>query len=198
MVEGKGTRNFDVIKRFMYDEPEAGQELLQLLADAVVDYLNAKIRAGCDAVQIFDTWAGILSPTDLDEFSLRYIRYICERLETGGAPVIVFAKGVNDLEKLADLKCDVIGIDWTTDIAKARAALGETKAIQGNLDPCVLFASKNKIRRETERVLSGFGGGPGHIFNLGHGILPNTPPENARHLVSCVRELSVRYKEHHS
>lgn len=198
MVEGKGTRNFDVVKRFMYDEQQAAHQLLQLLADAVVDYLNAKLRAGCDAVQIFDTWAGILSPTDLDGFSLRYIRYICERLETSGAPVIVFAKGVNDLEKLAGLKCDVIGIDWTMDIARARAVLGETKAIQGNLDPCVLFASKDKIKQETDRVLSGFGEGPGHIFNLGHGILPNTPPENARYLVSCVKELSSRYKEQYS
>jgi len=198
MVEGKGTRNFDVVKRFMYDEQQAAHQLLQLLADAVVDYLNAKLRAGCDAVQIFDTWAGILSPTDLDEFSLRYIRYICERLETSGAPVIVFAKGVNDLEKLAGLKCDVIGIDWTMDIARARAVLGETKAIQGNLDPCVLFASKDKIKQETDRVLIGFGEGPGHIFNLGHGILPNTPPENARYLVSCVKELSSRYKEQYS
>ena len=198
MVEGKGTRNFDVVKRFMYDEQQAAHQLLQLLADAVVDYLNAKLRAGCDAVQIFDTWAGILSPTDLDGFSLRYIRYICERLETNGAPVIVFAKGVNDLEKLAGLKCDVIGIDWTMDIARARAVLGETKAIQGNLDPCVLFASKDKIKQETERVLGSFGEGPGHIFNLGHGILPNTPPENARYLVSCVKELSSRYKEQYS
>jgi len=198
MVEGKGTRNFDVVKRFMYDEQQAAHQLLQLLADAVVDYLNAKLRAGCDAVQIFDTWAGILSPTDLDGFSLRYIRYICERLETNGAPVIVFAKGVNDLEKLARLKCDVIGIDWTMDIARARAVLGETKAIQGNLDPCVLFASKDKIKQETDRVLGGFGEGPGHIFNLGHGILPNTPPENARYLVSCVKELSSRYKEQYS
>jgi len=198
MVEGKGTRNFDVVKRFMYDEQQAAHQLLQLLAEAVVDYLNAKLRAGCDAVQIFDTWAGILSPTDLDGFSLRYIRYICERLETNGAPVIVFAKGVNDLEKLAGLKCDVIGIDWTMDIARARAVLGETKAIQGNLDPCVLFASKDKIKQETDRVLSGFGEGPGHIFNLGHGILPNTPPENARYLVSCVKELSSRYKEQYS
>ena len=198
MVEGKGTRNFDVVKRFMYDEQQAAHQLLQLLAEAVVDYLNAKLRAGCDAVQIFDTWAGILSPTDLDGFSLRYIRYICERLETNGAPVIVFAKGVNDLEKLAGLKCDVIGIDWTMDIARARAVLGETKAIQGNLDPCVLFASKDKIKQETDRVLGGFGEGPGHIFNLGHGILPNTPPENARYLVSCVKELSSRYKEQYS
>ena len=195
MIEGKGSKNFDIAKKFIYSDPTAVHELLQLLADAVVDYLNAKIRAGCDAVQIFDTWAGILSPTDLDEFSLRYIKYICDRLETNGAPVIVFAKGVSSLDKLADLKCDVIGLDWTMDISAARARIGDRKALQGNLDPCVLFAPKEKIRQETERVLQQFGFGSGQIFNLGHGILPNTPPENAQYLVSCVKELSIKYHQ---
>lgn len=193
MVEGKGSKNFDTIKQFIYREPAAAHELLQMLADSVVDYLNAKIRAGCDAVQIFDTWAGILSPWDLEEFSLRYIKYICERLETNGAPVIVFAKGVNALDKLADLKCDVIGLDWTMDIGAARAAIGSGKALQGNLDPCVLFAPKDKIGQETERVLERFGSGSGHIFNLGHGILPTTPVENTQYLVSSVKELSIKY-----
>ena len=195
MIEGKGSKNFDIAKKFIYSDPTAVHELLQLLADAVIDYLNAKIRSGCDAVQIFDTWAGILSPTDLDEFSLRYIKYICERLETNGAPVIVFAKGVSSLDKLADLKCDVIGLDWTMDISAARAKIGDRKALQGNLDPCVLFAPKEKIRQETERILERFGSGSGHIFNLGHGILPNTPPENAQYLVSCVKELSIKYHQ---
>ena len=193
MVEGKGSKNFDNAKRFIYNEPEAAHILLQVLADAVVDYLNAKIRAGCDAVQIFDTWAGILSPSDLEEFSLRYIRYICERLETNGAPVIVFAKGVNAFERLAELNCDVIGLDWTQDIGKVRSEIGASKSLQGNLDPCVLFASQDHIKRETERILAGYGKGSGHIFNLGHGILPATPPENAKFLVSCVKELSIEY-----
>lgn len=193
MVEGKGSRNFDVIKRFIYSDPAPAHQLLQILADSVVEYLNAKIRAGCDAVQIFDTWAGILSPWDLEEFSLRYIRYICDRLETNGAPVIVFAKGVNQLDKLASIKCDVIGLDWTMDIGSARAEIGAEKALQGNLDPCILFASKEKIRLETERVLEGFGSGSGHIFNLGHGILPTTSVENTQYLVSCVKKLSVKY-----
>jgi uroporphyrinogen decarboxylase len=194
MVEGKGTKNFDQIKRFIYNEPAAAHELLQKLSDAVVEYLNAKIRAGCDAVQIFDTWAGILSPWAFEEFSLRYISYICERLETNGAPVIVFAKGINDTAKLAGLKCDVLGIDWTKDIGEARSQAGG-KAVQGNLDPCVLFASKEKIRQETERILERFGHGSGHVFNLGHGILPNTDPENAKYLVSCVKDLSIKYHE---
>ena len=195
MVEGKGSKNFDTVKQFVYNDPETAHQLLQILADAVVDYLNAKIRAGCDAVQIFDTWAGILSPWDLEEFSLRYIRYICERLETNGAPVIVFAKGVNAFAKLVELKCDVIGLDWTQDIGQVRSAIGENKALQGNLDPCVLFASKERIRQETERILERFGIGSGHVFNLGHGILPTTPVDNARHLVSCVKELSIKYHQ---
>ena len=193
MVEGTGSKSFDKIKSLMYTDPATAHELLQILADAVVDYLNAKIRAGCDAVQIFDTWAGILSPWDLEEFSLKYIRYICERLETNGAPVIVFAKGVTDLSKLAGIKCDVIGLDWTFDIGDARAEIGGSKALQGNLDPCVLFAPKEKIRLETERILVRFVRGEGHVFNLGHGILPKTPVENTQYLVSCLRELSGKY-----
>jgi uroporphyrinogen decarboxylase len=195
MIEGKGSKSFDTVKTFAYTEPAILHELLMKLSDAVVDYLNAKIRAGCDAVQIFDTWAGILSRPDLEEFSLRYIRYICERLETNGVPVIVFAKGVQDLEKMAELKCDVIGLDWTMDISDARVRIGETRALQGNLDPCVLFAPKEKIRSEVQRILGGYGHGSGHIFNLGHGILPTTPVENARYLVSCVKELSIQYHQ---
>ncbi len=195
MVEGKGSKSFDVIKSFIYTEPAAAHELLNILADAVVDYLNAKIKAGCDAVQIFDTWAGILAPGDLEEFSLKYIKYICDRLETNGAPVIVFAKGVNSLNKLADLNCDVLGLDWTMDIGEVRNKIGAKKVIQGNLDPCVLFAPQEKIKQETEKILSKFGNGSGHIFNLGHGILPKTPVDNTKYLVKCVKELSVKYHQ---
>ncbi|MDQ6786737.1 MAG: uroporphyrinogen decarboxylase [Acidobacteriota bacterium] len=192
MVEGKGSKNFEIIKSLTYREPETAHKLLQKLADAVVEYLNAKIRAGCDAVQIFDTWAGNLSPSDFEEFSFRYLKYICERLETNGAPVIVFAKGINNLQTLADLKCDVLGVDWTKDIGEVKRQIGDRKALQGNLDPCVLFAPKEKIRMETEKILQRFGNDAGHIFNLGHGILPKTPVENAKYLVDCVKELSIK------
>ena len=195
MIEGGSSKNFDKIKLFAYTDPGAAHELLQLLADAVVEYLNAKIRAGCDAIQIFDTWAGILSPNDLEEFSLRYIEYICDHLETNGAPVIVFAKGVSTFSRLARMKCDVIGVDWTSDIGDVRNEIRGEKAIQGNLDPCVLFAPKEKIRMEVERILESYGEGPGHVFNLGHGILPTTPVDNAAYLVGCVKELSTKY--HH-
>jgi uroporphyrinogen decarboxylase len=192
MVEGKGSKNFEIVKSLIYREPATAHKLLQKLAESVIEYLNAKIRAGCDAVQIFDTWAGNLSPSDFAEFSLFYLKYICENLETNGAPVIVFAKGVGDLESLADLKCDVLGVDWAKDIGKVKAQIGGRKVLQGNLDPCVLFAPKEKIRAEIERILQNFGNGGGHIFNLGHGILPQTPVENAKFLVDCVKELSIK------
>jgi uroporphyrinogen decarboxylase len=194
MVEGKGSKNFDVVKAFIYRHPDLAHRLLQRLADTVVDYLNAKIRAGCDAVQIFDTWAGILSPSDFEEFSLRYIRYICDNLKTAGVPVIVFAKGVSSYQALAGLKCDSLGVDWTKNIGDVRHEIGGSKALQGNMDPTVLFAPREKIRLETERVLRSYGSGPGHVFNLGHGILPATPVENARYFVKCVRELSAAAK----
>jgi len=193
MVEGKVSKSFERIKSLIYADPIAAHKLLEILADAVVNYLNAKIRAGCDAIQIFDTWAGTLSPWDFEEFSLRYIRSICERLETSGAPVVIFAKGARDLSAIANLKCDVIGLDWTFDIGAARAEIGSTKALQGNLDPCVLFAPKEKIKLEVERILERFGTGTGHVFNLGHGILPKTPVENAQFLVNCVKEMSSKY-----
>jgi uroporphyrinogen decarboxylase len=193
MVEGKGSKNFDVVKTFIYQEPAAAHRLLQTLADAVVEYLNAKIAAGCNAVQIFDTWAGILSPSDFEEFSLKYIRYICDNLKTNGAPVIVFAKGVSSYARLAEIKCDSLGVDWSKEIGAVRAEINGGKALQGNLDPTVLFAPKEKIRQETERVLRSYGRGTGHVFNLGHGILPKTPVESTQYFVECVKELSAKY-----
>lgn len=195
MVEGGGSKNFSLIKSFVFNEPDAAHRLLQIMADAVVEYLNAKIAAGCDAVQIFDTWASLLSPNDFEEFSLRYIRYICERLETNGAPVIVFAKGVGSFAALGDLKCDVLGVDWTKDLGMVRREIDGQKALQGNLDPTVLFAPKKTIRQQTELILKSYGNATGHIFNLGHGILPTTPVENARYLVECVKELSVNSQD---
>ena len=126
-------------------------------------------------------------------YSLSYIRYICENLETNGAPVIVFAKGVSSYANLAQLKCDVLGVDWSRNIGDVRAEIGGTKGLQGNLDPTILFAPKEQIREETERVLRSYGAdGTGHIFNLGHGITPKTPVENTQYFVECVKELSAR------
>lgn len=195
MIEGGSSKNFETVKSFMYNAPGAMHKLLQILADAVVGYLNAKIAAGCDAVQIFDTWAGILSPSDFEEFSLRYIRYICDNLETNGAPVIVFAKGVNSYAQLAELKCDSLGVDWTKELGAVRKEINSAKALQGNMDPTVLFAPKEKIRAETERVLQSYGHGAGHVFNLGHGITPKTPVASTQYFVECVKELSAKYHQ---
>ncbi len=192
MIEGGSSKNFDKAKGMMYAEPEAMHRLLQILADAVIEYLNAKIAAGCHAVQIFDTWAGVLAPNDLEEFSLRYIDYICANIDTGGAPVIVFAKGMRSYKRISDMKCDVMGVDWVSDIGMVKQEIGDSKALQGNLDPCVLLGPQLVIEREVKRILDAYGDGPGHIFNLGHGILPPTPVENAKFLVSCVKELSIR------
>ncbi|MFA3782380.1 uroporphyrinogen decarboxylase [Melioribacteraceae bacterium 4301-Me] len=194
MVEGGGTKNFSEIKKFIYNQPKTAHQLLDKIARAVTNYLSAKIEAGADAIQIFDTWGGILSPTDYQEFSLQYITQIISELKRNSEPVIIFAKGVhNNLKQLADTKADVISIDWTISLEKARKEIGNKVALQGNLDPTVLYANKNKIKQEAIKVLESFGKGDGHIFNLGHGISPDIPPENAKYLVTTVKKESKRF-----
>lgn len=194
MVEGKGSKNFSEIKKFIYNEPKLAHKTLNLLADSAADYLNAQIESGADAVQIFDTWGGILSQDDFVEFSLSYISKIIDALKRKDEPVIVFAKGVHyKLRKLAKCGADVIGLDWTMDLGKARNKIGDKVALQGNLDPSVLYGSKEKIKKEIIKVLESFGEGNGHIFNLGHGILPDVDPGKAKYLVKVVKEESKRY-----
>lgn len=191
MVEGGGSKNFSEIKKFIYNQPKAAHQLLDKIADAVTKYLSAKIEAGADAVQIFDTWGGLLSPSDFEEFSLRYIEKIISQIKRKNEPVIVFAKGVHHkLNKLANCGADVIGLDWTMDIGKVRSRIGNMVALQGNLDPTILYADKDRIKKEAVKILKSFGKHNGHIFNLGHGILPDVLPENAKYLVDVVREES--------
>ncbi|MEW6653544.1 MAG: uroporphyrinogen decarboxylase [Bacteroidota bacterium] len=193
MVEGGGSKNFSEIKKFIYNQPKAAHKLLERIADGVAEYLSAKIEAGASAVQIFDTWGGILSPNDFEEFSLQYIQRIISQIKRKDEPVIVFAKGVHyKLNKLADSGADVIGLDWTMDIGKVRSKIGKKVALQGNLDPTVLYGSEDKIRREAASVLKSFGKHNGHIFNLGHGILPDISPDKAKFLVEVVKEESVK------
>jgi uroporphyrinogen decarboxylase len=194
MVEGHGSKSFSKVKKMIYNNPELAHKLLEKISDAVTDYLNAQIDAGVHAVQIFDTWAGILTPRDFLVFSLHYVSKIISQLQRNGQPVIYFPKGVHYRTRtVGDCGADVIGLDWTMDVSKTRDKIGKKCAIQGNLDPTVLYAEKNFIRREVRKVLENFGPGEGHIFNLGHGILPDIDPDNAKAMVDFVKEESLKY-----
>ncbi|MEW7979485.1 MAG: uroporphyrinogen decarboxylase [Candidatus Sedimenticola endophacoides] len=200
MVEGGGTKNFAQVKGMMFDQPTLMHDLLGKVADAVTAYLNAQIAAGAQAAMIFDTWGGVLSPRDYQTFSLDYMSRIVAGLtrESEGrrVPVILFTKnGGQWLERMADSGCDALGIDWTTDLADARARVHGRVALQGNIDPCILYADPERIREEVARVLASYGQGPGHVFNLGHGIHPNVNPEHAAALVEAVHELSRPYHQ---
>ncbi len=191
MVEGKGSKNFSEIKKFIYRNPIAAHEALAKLADAVAAYLSAKIESGVNAVQIFDTWGGLLSENDFREFSLAYMQRVISQLKRTNQPVIVFAKGVHhSLNLMAGSGADMIGLDWTMDLGSVRKQIGKKVSLQGNLDPTVLYGDENFIRSEAVKVLNSFGSGSGHVFNLGHGILPDIAPENAKALVNIVHEES--------
>ncbi|MFN2286848.1 MAG: uroporphyrinogen decarboxylase [Chromatocurvus sp.] len=198
MVEGGGSKDHARVKAMAYDQPELMHKLLSLLADAVADYLCAQIDAGAQAVQIFDTWGGALSAAGYKTFSLKYMQRIISRLpgevEGRRVPVIVFTKGGGQwLPGIADCGAQAVGIDWTTDIASARAAVGDRVALQGNMDPSMLFASPARIREEVAAILEGFGHGPGHVFNLGHGVTPGVNPDHVAAFVDAVQELSPQY-----
>jgi uroporphyrinogen decarboxylase len=194
MVEGHGSRNFRYIKEMMYDHPALTHRLLDKLTRAVTAYLKAQIEAGAQAVQIFDTWGGILTVDAFREFSLPYIERIVHEVAPAGAPVIVFAKDCgHSLREIAGTGCSVVGLDWSIDIGAARAEIGGAVALQGNLDPTILYASPEKIRQEVKSVLKKFGRGPGHVFNLGHGILPDIPVDHVKAFIQAVREESVHY-----
>jgi len=194
MVEGGGSKNFSEIKKFIYNQPDAAHKLLDLLADIVANYLSAKIESGANAVQIFDTWGGILSPDDFAQFSLQYITKVISKIKRSSEPVIVFAKGVHyKLDDLASCGADVIGLDWTMNLKNVRNMIGSNVALQGNLDPTILYSPKEKILNEALKVLESFGKGNGHIFNLGHGILPDVNPDHLKYLVEVVKKESVRF-----
>ena len=197
MVEGGSSKDFRNLKAMVYSQPELAHQLLDKLARSVTDYLNAQIRAGAQAVQIFDTWGGALSSEAYKAFSLRYMQQIVAGLirEHDGrkVPVILFTKnGGLWLEDIAATGCDALGLDWTINIGKARERVGDRVALQGNMDPAVLYASPQAIRTEVKRILDDFGPNPGHIFNLGHGITPEVDPENARVFIEAVHEFSER------
>ncbi|MBI3773186.1 MAG: uroporphyrinogen decarboxylase [Gammaproteobacteria bacterium] len=198
MVEGSGTKEFAKIKGMMYDQPALCHQLLDVTARSVISYLNAQVAAGAQALMIFDTWGGVLTPRDYKEFSLRYMAQIVDGLtreaEGRKVPVILFTKGGGAwLEDMAATGCDALGVDWTIDIGEARKRVGNKVALQGNMDPSVLYASPERIHREVGAILASFGPGNGHVFNLGHGIHQHVEPERARAFVDAVHELSAQY-----
>lgn len=194
MVEGHGSKNFHTMKNFISEKPKQAHQLLDKLAVTVGDYLNAQIEAGAQAVQIFDTWGGILAPDQFKEYSLRYVEQIVASIARSDIPIIVFCKDCGHcLDAIASCGCHVVGLDWTIDIGLARTQIGAKAALQGNMDPAVLLTSVERIRQEVVAILEKFGYGSGHIFNLGHGILPETPVEHAKAFVQIVKEESVNY-----
>ncbi|MBI4530396.1 MAG: uroporphyrinogen decarboxylase [Candidatus Latescibacteria bacterium] len=191
-VEGGGSRHYENTKMLMYRDKGAWHALMERLTHLLTGYINGQIAAGADVVQVFDSWVGCLSPDDYAEFVLPYTKRLIGGI-TRPTPVIHFATGNPSLlELIKQAGGDVIGLDWRVDLADARVRLGDDVAVMGNLDPVVLLASPNEIRRQVQRILDKAAGRPGHIFNLGHGILPNTPPEHVAILIDAVHELSAR------
>ncbi|MBD5801516.1 Uroporphyrinogen decarboxylase [Azoarcus sp. Aa7] len=199
MVEGGSSDDYRKVKAMAYSRPDLMHHILSVTADSVVAYLNAQIESGAQAVMVFDSWGGALSEAAYHEFSLPYLKRVVDGLikERDGEriPNIVFTKGGGLwIESIADIGCDAVGLDWTMDIGRARKLVGDKVALQGNLDPNVLFAPPEAIAREAKRVLDSFGNHPGHVFNLGHGISQFTPPESVSVLVDTVHEHSRKIR----
>lgn len=198
-IEGKGSKSWPKTKAMMFSQPAVTHALLDKLSECCATYLEAQVAAGAQAVQLFDSWAGILAPVDFREFALRHARQVIERLRSsptwadGGVPIIYFVNGCAPyLDDYASSGADVLGVDWRVDLAAVRARVGPDVALQGNMDPTCLFMPPERLRERVAQVLEAAGGQPGHIFNLGHGVLPETNPEHVRVMVDSVRELSTR------
>jgi uroporphyrinogen decarboxylase len=196
MIEGIGSRDFAHAKTMLYSQPELLHALLDQITTALTDYLNAQLRAGAQAVQIFDTWGGLLTTPAFRDFSLPYLRRLVQSLDKGDAPVILFVKGGHQwLEELADTGADVLGLDWTIPIGAARSRVGDRVALQGNMDPAVLLSPPDRIAQEVRDILLSYGPGSGHIMNLGHGITPQVPVPNAKAFIRTVQEQSAAFHE---
>lgn len=186
MIEGSGSKTFSKAKKFLYTEPKDAHLLLEKITQSTINYLKAQVQAGADMIQIFDSWAGVLSPEQYREFSLRYISRICDEIHPL-VPVTVFAKDAHFIRKdFRNINCDVVGLDWTMDIAESRQLIGENKTLQGNMDPCLLYSDFSTIKKETEKMLRAFGPNR-HIANLGHGLYPDTEVEKVKFFVETVK-----------
>lgn len=188
MVEGKGSKTFSIAKKMLYSEPDLAHSLLQKITDTTIAYLKAQAVHGADLVQIFDSWAGILSPDQYRKFSLPYIAQICDAINE--VPVTVFAKGAFFARKeMAKLNCDVVGLDWNMDITESRRMIPH-KTLQGNLDPCVLYSSFKDIEKHTKKMIKNFGGQK-YIANLGHGVYPDTDPDKVKCFIDTVKNYTI-------
>lgn len=193
MVEGGGSKDFSQVKSMMFSEPGLYKRLLERITEGVAGFLNLQIAAGVQAVQIFDTWAAVLTPEDYRAFALPYTKTLIDMLDRKGVPVILYVNGVATLlDDMAEAGADVLGVDWRTDLDRVRARVGPGFAVQGNLDPCVLFGPPETIEGRVRDVLDRAGPEPGHIFNLGHGVLPQTQPEHVQAMVEAVHKWSAR------
>ena len=195
MVEGGSSKTFSKVKGLMYENPKHMHQLLDILADTIIDYLNSQIEAGADSVMIFDTWGGLLNKASYENFSLMYMSKIVAGINRNSEgktiPVTLFTKGGSAwLEQIAATGCDAVGIDWTVEIGEAERRIGSKVALQGNLDPSVLYASAEVIKSEAHKILDQFQGSTGHVFNLGHGITPDVNPESMKVLVDAVHSYS--------
>ncbi len=198
MIEGQSSKSFSKIKKMMYGDSNALHQLLSKLSSNITRYINAQIKAGADVVMIFDTWGGVLSIDNYLQFSLNYMQEIVnntlKKNEDKKVPMILFTKnGGQSLKAMAATGCDALGVDWTMPLSEARQRVGDKVALQGNLDPAVLYAAQDQIQKEVRRVLFEYGSGPGHIFNLGHGIHPDTDPEKVATMINTVHTESIQY-----
>jgi len=189
LVEGKGSKNFDQVKKLLYADPESAHLLLDKITRVTIGYLREQVAAGAQALQVFDSWAGILGPREYREFGLPYARRVLDAVADLGVPRIYFAlNNAHLLDAIVECGADVVGMDWRVPLDEANRRLGGRFALQGNLDPCTLMADRAIIRERARAVVEAGRSAPGHVFNLGHGILPDTPPENALALVEAVHE----------
>ena len=191
MIEGKGSKTFSVAKKFLYVEPEWSHYLLDKITDSTIHYLRNQVKAGVQTLQLFDSWAGILGTEQYAEFGMKYIEKIANELNE--VPLTIFSKGaITSIPAIGKLNCNTVGLDWNMDINEARKSVGESRTLQGNLDPCALYASHNEVEKMTKKMMDSFAS-QRHIVNLGHGVYPDIDPEKVKTFIKTVKNYELRF-----